>query len=239
MDSQIGHLATITASWREQLLDFLFPPNCVGCHRVGESLCSHCLSTTSLVTPPFCPRCNHAIAFQGEPCSQCRAYPLHITQIRAVAFHEGVLRKAIHEFKYRGRRELDLPLSGLLVDYLSSSPIRFDLITAVPLHQRRERERGYNQSELLAKHVSRRLGMPYISGLVRTRETQDQVGLDGQTRRENMRGAFLADRADFRGARVLIVDDVCTTGATLDACANALHLQGAAFTYGLTIARPR
>ena len=113
------------------------------------------------------------------------------------------------------------------------------MVAAVPLHPDRQRTRGYNQAELLARELAAQLALPYIGGLRRIRATADQIGLDAAARHENMREAFVADANAFRAQRVLLIDDVCTTGATLDACAVALRAQGARGIYGLTVARPK
>ena len=239
MPSQIAEVATRASHWRGQLLDLLFPSRCVNCHRVGDPLCSRCLSTIRLISPPFCSQCGRALAFRGEKCSQCRTFPLHLTHNRAVAYHEGALREAIHAFKYCNRRDLAAPLAALLQQHFASSNMKVDLITSVPLHSQRQQERGYNQAELLARGLALRVDLPYVGGLQRNRATKDQIGLDIAARHENMRDAFSADSKAFRGYRVLIVDDVSTTGATMDACAVALESQGARLIYGLTVARPR
>lgn len=239
MPSQIADVATVVERWRGQLLDLLFPARCVSCNRVGESLCSICRSQIKFVTSPYCERCGRPLEFHGEACPICRAHPLHITHIRAVAYHEGTLRQAIHALKYRHWIDLVDPLAALLQQYLVRTTPNVDLITAVPLHTDRQRERGYNQAELLARRLAAGVGLPYVGGLKRTRATADQIGLDVQARHENVRDAFAADRGAFAGRRVLLVDDVCTTGATLDACAVALRAQGACEIYGMTVARPR
>ncbi len=114
-----------------------------------------------------------------------------------------------------------------------------DLITSVPLHLTRQRERGYNQAELLARHLARLRDLPYVTVLARTRATEQQVGLDGMQRRANVSNAFSAIPQPVTGKNVLLVDDVSTTGATLDACAQALFQANARTVYGLTVTRPR
>lgn len=231
------------AAWldlrRGQLLDLFFPSRCASCHRLGDPFCSRCHSSVQYIAPPFCPRCGQVSRLKGESCLLCRAFPLHITQIRAVAYHEGPLRQAIHAFKYERRRDLATPLATLLQQHLAQNNLNVDLVTAVPLHPSRQQERGYNQAELLAREIARRKGITFVPGLVRVRATADQVGLDATGRRENVDGAFAADRSAFSGSRVLLVDDVCTTGATMDACAVALKEAGAKLTFGLAVARPR
>ncbi len=238
MRAQIASASTIVARWRGHLLDILFPLRCVGCQRLGESFCAYCRSQIRFVVPPLCAQCGHPLIATNATCPQCRAYPLHSDQLRAVAYHEGPLREAIHALKYNRRTELAAPLAALLQQQLQRAPLPIDVITAVPLHPARQRARGYNQAELLARELAARTSLPYIEGLARLRATADQVGLDMAARRTNVLGAFTADPSAFRGRSILLVDDVCTTGATLDACAVALRAQGARHIYGLTVARP-
>jgi ComF family protein len=141
--------------------------------------------------------------------------------------------------KYEGQRHLARPLSELLLDCLAARPLAVDLLVPVPLDRGRGRERGYNQSALLAEPIGRALGLPLLAGaLRRTRATRPQVGLSARERRANVRGAFAcADPSAVEGRRVLVVDDVMTTGATLEACADALTAAGAAVVYGLVVAR--
>ncbi len=239
MRAQIASATDRAFGWREQLLDLLFPVRCVSCRRAGESLCSDCRSRIQFVTPPFCSRCGAPEPRSRTTCLRCRANPLALTLIRSVGFHEGVLREAVHAHKYNNRRDLTAPLAALLAELFCSLKLHPDIITSVPLHPRRERERGYNQSELLGREFAKNVSLPYIDGLRRTRETADQVNLNGTRRRENVRGAFTADAAAFLDKRVVLVDDVCTTGSTLDECGIALLERGAREVYGLTVSRPR
>ncbi|MGE5138685.1 MAG: ComF family protein [Rudaea sp.] len=141
--------------------------------------------------------------------------------------------------KYQRRVDLVAPLTALLAEHSQLSIIEADVIAAVPLAPARQRERGYNQAELLARALATSTRHPYVQGLYRTRETADQVGKNAAERHANVRGAFRADAGAFRKKCVLLIDDVCTTGATLDACAVALQAQGVEKVYGLTVARPR
>jgi ComF family protein len=169
----------------------------------------------------------------------CRSFPLRIKRIRSAAFFEGALRKAIHAYKYKSAGSLTKVLVDLLVECLTWDPLDFDEIVPVPLHKARERERGYNQAELLARALAARTGKPFVARLERVRATSDQIGLDIASRHANVRDAFKLRAGASRPGRVLLIDDVCTTGATLDACAVALQAEGATTTYGLTVARPR
>ena len=171
---------------------------------------------------------------QAHSCSRSK----FIDQAYVWGLHAGPLRKALHSFKYK--RDLGLAdtfaslLEGIAADL--SEPI--DLVVPVPLGPKRERERGYNQAALLAAALCGRSGLPYSrSSVRRIRETRTQVGLSVGQRRENVRGAFGARPDLVSGKSVLLVDDVLTTGATLNACAEALKQAGAVRVIGLTLAR--
>lgn len=149
--------------------------------------------------------------------------------------YEGVLRQLIHLFKYGKVRTLARPLGGLLAAALPREE-RFDAVTPVPLHWRRQWRRGFNQSELLAREVARRTGLPLIKPVRRKRATPPQAGMTNAQRRDSVAGAF-AVRRDLAGLRLLLIDDVSTTGATANACAGALKAAGATRVALLTLAR--
>ncbi len=238
MRASLFRAAAVAARWRVELLDLLFPPRCVSCRRPGHSLCPDCIARIQPIPPPICLYCGRPQPAAGAPCA-CRAHVWHLDGIRAATLHEGLAREAVHGFKYDHKRELAVPLSALLQRTLVQVPLTFDLVTAVPLHPARERERGYNQAELLARALAVGIGSPYRPGLKRVRATMDQVGLNAAERHANVHAAFQADPAVFMGQRVLLLDDVCTTGATMDACAEALQTAGARMIFGLAITRPR
>ena len=187
--------------------------------------------------PPFCEHCGRLL--QSNTCPYCQKQPLQIDGMRAVAVFEGNLRRVIHAFKYEHRPELAPVLASLMTDYLAASPMPVDAVIPVPLHPSRERERGYNQSALLAYALAQQTQVPVLAqALTRTRVTRSQVELNAQARHANVQNAFAAD-ACINGARVLLIDDVCTTGATMDACSVALKHQKAKSVWGLALARPR
>jgi ComF family protein len=157
--------------------------------------------------------------------------------VRGLYLFEGPLRDTIHRYKYREEHARAASLAGLLLDGARLDPARYDLIAHVPLHARRRRQRGYDQSQLLARAVARALNVPAAEGLLRSVRTRPQVGLGYQERQENVRGAFAWSGASLAGARVLLLDDVITTGATMRAAASPLLEAGASRVDGLALAR--
>ncbi len=150
--------------------------------------------------------------------------------------HDSVMREAVHRLKYEGESARAQWAGPLLADVVRTAGWQIDVIVQVPLHARRLRKRGYNQAEVLARETGRSLGVPASSRLMRVRDTRSQVGLDPGERRENVRAAFHASPL-LAEMRVLIIDDVVTTGATLHACARAIRDVGAADVVAVTLAR--
>jgi ComF family protein len=163
---------------------------------------------------------------------------MNIDGIRSVFRFEGTIRQAIHQFKYRHIKAMAGPLGQLLAEHLRTYPLTGDVLVPVPLHPKRLRERGYNQADLLVREISGITGMPVVDSLlVRRRDTITQArAANAAERRSNVKDAFTC-RRELDGQRVLLIDDVCTTGATLDACAAALKAAGAGTVWGLTAAR--
>lgn len=233
----LARLARNGAALRNALLDFLFPPRCVACRRTGVWLCAACAAQFENIMPPLCQRCGRPIS--SAHCPYCAKLPIGIDGTRAVAFFEGALHEAIHAFKYLHRIELADHFGTMLHDYLLTFPLPVNTIIPVPLHTERERMRGYNQSVILANALSARHNLPvWHDALTRRRATRSQTELDAVGRRHNVHDAFVA-APQVRGAQILLIDDVCTTGATMDACGAALYAQGAQSVWGLAVARVR
>ncbi len=236
---ELGNLPPIRGNLcrLRRLLDTLFPPRCAGCGLRGVELCERCLASVRSLDPASCPRCGRPSRL-GALCAACCRYDGPMNGIRTACVYEGVARKAIHGLKYRHRQALAGPLARLLEDELRRRPLQLDLLIPVPLHPRRHAQRGYNQSELLARELGARLGIPARSCLARRRETRSQAGLNAATRQSNVREAFEFVGPDtIAGLRVGVVDDVCTTGATLEDCARALKDARCAAVWGIAIAR--
>lgn len=190
-----------------------------------------------MIQLPLCQRCG-ATSKEGNLCHSCINYPLTIDGIRSVFLFQGTVRQAILYLKYRHLKTVAAPLSQLLAEYLGSHPLKGEVIIPVPLHPKRLRERGYNQASLLAKELSKLLGLPVGEDtLIRVKDSLPQArARSALERRRNVQGAFTCHQG-LGGRQILLVDDVCTTGATLDACAQALKSAGAASVWGLTAAR--
>jgi ComF family protein len=172
-------------------------------------------------------------------CPSCWQRKTEIDGIRSLFRFDEVIRTAIHELKYRNLKAISPCLAELLADYLRSNPLPGEALVGVPLHPRRLRERGYNQSSLLARELSRRIDLPVIEDcLIRVKQAQPQVrAVDVEERRRNVAGAFVCRDEKVSGKRIILIDDVCTSGATLESCAVALKNKGATFVWGLTLAR--
>ena len=218
-------------------LDWLLPPRCGSCRTVGAWLCASCRGRVRLLREPLCPRCGREVEFAGSGCG-CRNRLRWLARARAAAAYEGPLEKAIHRFKYEGWRALAPALADLVADRLAPAMPPDAVLVAVPLHRRRHLARGYNQSELLAAVLRRRLGLaPPPGRLARLRDTPPQVGLDRLHRQANVADAFAWLGPPLAGRSVVVVDDVATTGATLEACAAALGGAGSGSVHAWTVAR--
>jgi ComF family protein len=218
-------------------LDLLFPRKCVGCGREGEYICHSCRQLLTPITPPVCPRCGRPQP-DGILCHSCVDWQPRIDGIRSPFVFDGVIRHAIHELKYRNLRALAVSLAEMLNDHLSSNPVPGDVLVPVPLHPKRWRERGYNQSGLLAIELRKLSGLPAVDDcLLRKQHTSPQArSASINERRSNVTNAFVCRDNRLQGKQVLLIDDVSTSGATLDACAAALKSSGAASVWGLVLA---
>jgi len=179
---------------------------------------------------------------EREPlCGACRRGLNEFDRLRSFGAFDGALRELIHLFKYGGVVPLATPLASLLGIVVHNEPTlaAVDVVVPVPLHPRRQRLRGYNQAEYLARKLANQLALPLDArSFVRIRDTASQTGLTPRQRRENVRGAFaVRARSPFDAKRILLVDDVCTTGATLNACARTLKRAGASEVQAVTLAR--
>ncbi|MGC9346885.1 MAG: ComF family protein [Anaerolineae bacterium] len=220
-----------------ELLNLVFPPRCVVCGKVETWLCDLCARQIPLVDREICPRCGDA--WTGpELCPRCRSTPLHVAPVRSAFLFAGPIRKAIHALKYRGARSVVAPLASRMAEAWELSDMSGAILVPVPLHPEREARRGYNQAGLLARALSERIRVPATeSVLFRIRPTLSQTHLGREARWRNVQDAFACpDGCDLSGLHVTLIDDVATTGATLNACAVALLAQGASSVSAFTLA---
>ncbi len=229
------------------LFDLLLPPACPLCRTESPglphgSLCPECLSDIPLLGPSRCPRCAlpyPATDGSAHLCEACLRSEPPFASVAAAGIYGGALRRAVHRFKYEGGVDLDRPLSALLARALLPTlcGVRPDLIVPVPLHRARLRERTYNQALLLARGVARQTGIDLAPRLLeRILPTLSQQGLSSRQRRRNLRGAF-ALREKLDGERIVLIDDVLTTGATAHACSRVLLEGGAGEVVVAVLAR--
>ncbi|MGH2502954.1 MAG: phosphoribosyltransferase family protein, partial [Ktedonobacterales bacterium] len=247
------HPLAPTGNLPQRLLDLLFPPRCVHCGRMGEPLCAVCRASIQAPRSPRCVRCDRSLnGAPGPRCGLCVALAsqgrqIALGRIIVAADYGDATRSAIRALKFRRQRRLAQPLGLLLVEAIQrvgAPPADLiDLIIPMPLQADRKRERGYNQAALLARTVARALRLPLRDdALTRVRATRPQTLLHRDARRANVAGAFAlsgstAERA-LADHRILLIDDVTTTGATLEAAAEALLAAQPAAIYAAAVARP-
>jgi ComF family protein len=222
----------------KSIIDFLFPSRCLGCGRWGDFICESCFINLPRIVPPVCNKCGKPES-TGGLCPACWNSHLVIDGIRSVFHFEGTVRKAIHHLKYYNLKAISKDLALVLYDYISHNELNSDIIIPVPLHRKRLRKRGYNQSFLVAKELGMLTSISVITdSLIRIKEGVPQAKTKGiEQRKENVHDAFVCRETHVKNKKVLLIDDVCTSGATLESCAIALKDVGATSIWGLTIAR--
>lgn len=231
------------------LLDIFFPPLCHICkgHLADAGdihVCAPCLDKLQFINSPLCTVCGVPFVTEGgadHPCGPCIIHPPPHTAARSALFFEGGVQQLIHHFKYEHNVRLRRPLGLLTARHLAGfvAEVKPDLLLPVPLHRKRLRWRGYNQAVLLGEILAREWGVPLQrDNLRRIRWTEPQTHLAAAERARNVRGAFAVRNRDvLAGKRVILVDDVFTTGSTVEECAATLQRAGVAAVYVVTVAR--
>ena len=239
-----------TKRWWEAAMGFLYAEVCQACEQRRASasegyVCSQCRATVKFIAPPFCKKCG--AIFEGElttmfECGNCKGVELHFTYARAAAPARDVLMEMIHRYKYNKALWVEPFLAEILIQI--AMPVvqaeGWDLIVPVPLYRRREAEREFNQAERLGKALSKAAGVPLSARILeRTADTRTQTRLSRSERAENVRRAFAlkGHASAIKDRRIVLVDDVLTTGATANAAARVLRRHGAAEVCAWTLAR--
>ena len=233
--------------FRSTLFQFFLPPQCPCCEKFLEEgqqgVCSNCLSEIRWIVPPFCSICGIPFIskeIEGHPCGACMTHRKYFTMARALGAFEGSLQEAIHRWKYEGKTHL----TPFFAEWMAEGLNRYwgsdslDLLIPVPLHTQRLRQRGFNQAILLVKELSRRTGIPYHKRILQKKKsTIPQVNLSGVEREKGVRGTFhVIGKEELLGKTVLLIDDVYTTGATVNECSKVLLRGGVERVDVLTLA---
>jgi ComF family protein len=239
-------LGTLARRAAGLMLDIALPPQCVGCREpvASEGLCGACWAKLSFIAPPYCPRLGIPFVYDPGPgvlSMQASASPPAFHRARAAVRYDDTARALVHALKFQDRTDLAPPMAGWMAQAGSQLLRDADALVPVPLHWRRALSRRYNQSGALARIIARQTGVTLqTSALKRTRPTPHQIGLPRHERAANVQGAFAVPPEQgihIDGRRLVLIDDVLTTGATLDACARALLRAGAAQVDALVFAR--
>ena len=225
-------------------LDFIFPPRCMVCLDIipaGQPkwICAECDGLLEFITEPVCVRCGAHTESERGLCAGCAGNPEHINleSNRALFVYDDITKRLIYNFKYLNHPEIAEGLSEIMPGPVFRDYLRADMLTYVPLHRRRLYKRGFNQTEAFAKAVAGKTGVPLHNLLTRKRDTKPQSSLHYHSRLENLTNAFeINKKTDIRNKSVIIIDDIYTTGATMEACAETLKKGGAARVKGFSVA---
>ena len=220
---------------KDFLIGLIFPKICLSCGENGFSLCPKCENKIKILKTDICIYCGK-ISTKGKICRKCRRKS-SLTGVIVAAKYSGIIKESIHSFKYDGNRDLLMPLGKILTTKFLAIKIPGQImITSVPLHRTRKNFRGFNQSELLGRYLANETGVQYQDLLKKIKFTESQIQFHKNERIDNLKGAFETKTINLHKKKIILVDDVCTSGATLEACAKELRRIGAQEVWGLVLA---
>jgi len=236
---------SIIQATKNFILDTLFPINCLSCGKDNVWLCPDCLKNINFLSFQVCPKCEQTITDSGLACPKCKPLSELDALIVASKYKENNIDKLVHLYKYRFIEDLSVPLGKILVAAILKSQLPIpDIIIPVPLHPRRLRWRGFNQSQLLAEYIGKNLApnfeIPVAADLLRRKKyTPPQMKIKTYSERQNnLKNAFTVnDTEEIKDKNIILVDDIATTGSTLFECAKVLKQNGAKKVFGVVIAR--
>ncbi len=229
---------------KEFFTDLLFPKFCFSCGKEGSYICDDCQSFLDVLEYQHC-LCNtpKIIINNNGKCAKCQSRKIN-GLFFAVSYQNKIVQKLIHQFKYKPfTKDLAKPLSDLIITHfhILGKTLNFEnfILIPIPLHKSKIKQRGFNQSEEIAKELSRSLQLPLISDvLIKTKETTPQMKLLEKQRRENLKGVFACKKIEkIKDRKIFLIDDVYTTGATMEECAKVLKQSKAKEVWGITVAR--
>lgn len=225
-------------SFGQKILDVIFPPRCLNCRRFGDWICADCWQHIALIATPICYKCSRLSA-GFRICDSCRV-SYGVRHLLVCGYWQSPLKQLVYGLKYHHAKPVAKLLSQLLIKTVLPFAEEIDVIVPVPLHRRKLWDRGFNQAELLAQEVSVALQKPLIFPLRRRRLTRPQFGLTKLERQINLAAAFVLNPAvlpQIVGRNVLLIDDIVTTGATINECSIVLMKNGARTVWGLVLAK--
>ena len=251
MQIEFGKIVGSVLRGFRKILDFVFPQNCIACdgeiQEAKHFLCAGCKADIGFIRQPHCFQCgvpadlSYAYPHEEFVCGVCRKNPYQFDQARSLGFYETVLRTTIHHFKYRRQMGVLPEMDRLLEKYFEENPgfCQGFTVSPVPLHFNKMKERGFDQAFLIARQVARALKLPLEGGLLRrVKATEPQATMTRTERARNIKGAFEVNRPELiAGKNILLVDDVFTTGATVNEAAKVLKKNGAGKVYVFTLGR--
>lgn len=230
---------------KEFILDLFFPKFCLNCSKEGSYLCQDCFSLIDILEKQYCPFCvQPRIVIDGETCNHCRRSK-HLSGLYcAASYNNFIIKKLINQFKYEPYiKELAKPLTSLIIAHLiylnKLSNFNDFLLIPVPLYKKKLKQRGFNQTEEIAKELLKNLKIPFFNNaLIKTKQTPAQVELKKEEREENIKGVFICQKPEIvQGRKILLVDDIFTTGSTMEECNRVLKDAGAKEIWGIVVAR--
>jgi ComF family protein len=220
-----------------QTVDFVYPPSCSGCDKPGNIWCTDCQDKVKTINGKICPICGTPETNQ-EICPDCQKLLPSYTALRSWAEFEGPVREALHKLKYKNDLAVGYVFSLPLIQLIETAQWDFDLVIPMPISKSHQKSRGYNQAAMIAKPIALAFRKPISNKAVsRIKETKSQIDLSREERFKNLQSAFLGNSATLIGKKVLLVDDITTTGATMLSCSQALKEAGCEKVYCITVAR--
>ncbi len=230
--------------FKKFLLDILFPRFCLNCQKEGSYLCQDCFSLIDIFQRQYCPFClRPKVVDDGRTCASCEKTKKLSGLYCAASYDNFIVKRLVNQFKYEPYiKELAEPLVSLIIAHINSidkQDFNEFVLIPIPLHKKRLRRRGFNQAEEIAKELSRKLNIPVFNNiLIKIKKTPPQVELNKKEREENILGSFIYQSSELiKNRKILLVDDVFTTGSTMEECAKVLKKDGAKEIWGAVIAR--